>query len=108
MLSDESLHSLLFHWRYFRQSKLTSFQRQLNLYGFNRLSQGRDRGGYYHECFLRGKPFLAARMSRVKVKGTRTKAASNPDKEPDFYALPPVAQLRSDRKVAHIPTRAID
>lgn len=76
--------------RYFRQSKLTSFQRQLNLYGFARLTRGADSGGYYHELFLRGKEFLCKRMTRTKVKGTRFKAASSPDQEPDFYKMPPV------------------
>ena len=72
---------------YFRQTKLTSFQRQLNLYGFNRLTRGNDSGGYYHELFLRGKPFLCKKMIRTKVKGTRFKAASSPDQEPDFYSM---------------------
>jgi len=76
---------------YFRQSKLTSFQRQLNLYGFARLTRGKDSGGYYHELFLRSKLHLCKRMSRTKIKGTKFKAASSPQNEPDFYSIAPVA-----------------
>jgi len=78
---------------YFNQTKLTSFQRQLNLYGFLRISDGRDAGGYYHEFFLRGRIHLCEKMTRVKVKGTGYKAASNPQEEPDFYAMQPVRPL---------------
>jgi hypothetical protein len=77
--------------KYFRQTKLTSFQRQLNLYGFQRLTRGADAGGYYHECFLRGMEFLCKKMTRTKVKGTKFKAASSPEQEPDFYRMTPVA-----------------
>jgi hypothetical protein len=73
--------------KYFRQTKLTSFQRQLNLYGFSRLTTGEDNGGYYHELFLRRKLFLAKCMARTKVKGTKFKAASSPEAEPDFYTM---------------------
>ncbi|KAL3923290.1 MAG: hypothetical protein SGILL_001737 [Bacillariaceae sp.] len=76
--------------RYFKQTKLTSFQRQLNLYGYQRLTRGNDSGGYYHERFLRGRPNLCKKMVRTKVKGTKFKAASSPDQEPNFYKMPPV------------------
>lgn len=74
--------------RFFNLSKIPSFQRQLNLYGFIRLTRAADRGGYYHERFLRGKPFLIQRMTRVKVKGTGIRARSNPEQEPDFWSMP--------------------
>jgi HSF-type DNA-binding len=76
--------------KYFKQTKLTSFQRQLNLYGFCRLTKGLDNRGYYHELFLRGMPCLSLKITRVKVKGTGYKAASSPEQEPDFYTMPPV------------------
>lgn len=74
--------------QYFKLSKLASFQRQLNLYGFQRLTRGKDRGGYYHELFLRSMPFLAQGIQRIKVKGTGVRARSNPDQEPNFYKMP--------------------
>jgi len=53
---------------YFRQSRLSSFKRQLNLYGFELINTGPARGGYYHELFVREKPELCRRMRRVAVK----------------------------------------
>jgi hypothetical protein len=55
---------------YFRQSKMTSLNRQLNLYGFHRINSGPDKGGYYHDLFLQGRPQLCDKMRRTKIKGT--------------------------------------
>ena len=42
---------------------------------------------YYHELFLRGRGDLCRRMVRTRVKGNGMKAASNPQNEPNFYAM---------------------
>jgi HSF-type DNA-binding len=97
--------------RHFNQSKLTSFQRQCNLYGFQRQSTGRDRGAYYHELFLRGRPDLAKIMVRTRVKGFTTTTSSKETAEgssstamimssgvaagagePSFYSMPVCSQ----------------
>lgn len=83
---------------YFKQSKFPSFQRQLNLYGFQRLTKGQDKGGYYHELFLRNKVFLAHRINRMRVKGTGVRARSNPDMEPNFYSMKPVVISSSEKR----------
>jgi len=74
--------------QWFRQSQYPSFQRQLNLYGFQRLSAGQDRGAYYHEYFLRGRPHLTHKITRSKVKGSGGRKSSNPEAEPCLYAYP--------------------
>ena len=76
----------------FKQSKITSFYRQLNLYGFSRIIKGRDAGGYFHECFRRGKPALIKGMVRVKVKGggDRPKPSEIAKTQPNFYDMPPI------------------
>jgi len=79
--------------RYFGKMKMSSFQRQLNLYGFSRLTHGPDKGAYYHELFLKGRHFLSRKIQRCRVKGNGARSATNPDAEPNFYAMPPVSPL---------------
>jgi len=77
---------------YFKQTKIASFQRQLNLYGFSRLTGGLDKGGYYHELFLRSNRSLAYDIHRIRIKGTGVRLPTDPDSEPNFYALPPAVK----------------
>lgn len=82
--------------RYFSLSKVSSFQRQLNLYDFTRLTRGKDKGGYYNEFFLRGKAHLLNKIQRIKVKGTGVRARSNPEQEPDFWGMEWVGDASSN------------
>lgn len=58
--------------QYFNQTKYRSFQRQLYIYGFDRIKDksSDDYGAYYHELFIRGASDLCLDMQRKKIKGT--------------------------------------
>lgn len=76
--------------KFFRQTKFSSFKRQMNLYGFRKVLSGTDCGSYYHELFLRGRPDLAMILRRVggKSAGGTTWRPFQGEDDPDFYALP--------------------
>jgi hypothetical protein len=65
---------------YFRQSRLSSFKRQLNLYGFELINTGPARGGYYHELFVKDRSELCRRMRRVAVKVVSQQPLKEDDK----------------------------
>lgn len=69
---------------FFEHTKLTSFIRQANGWGFRRITQGRDCNSYYHERFLRGIPHLSKKMKRPGVSEKRPVLAEH---EPDFYKI---------------------
>ena len=68
--SEEFAQSIL--PQYFNQNRYKSFQRQLNIYGFERIVQGKEKGAYAHKYFVRGSPDLCRFMTRTKIKGNRT------------------------------------
>jgi HSF-type DNA-binding len=77
--------------------RFRSFQRQLCLYGFKRLTRkGPDSGSYYHECCLRGRSDLVKGIRRQRVKGWMVRQSSSPDTEPNFWVMPIVGMPELD------------
>ena len=83
--------------KYFRMSRFSSFQRQLNLYDFQRITEGKDKGAYYHELFLYGRPALTMKMKRTKIKGSAPWNVGHHPQDIDFYKMPPVQRNNVQR-----------
>jgi hypothetical protein len=90
--------------QFFKQGKYTSFQRQLNIYGFKRITRGADQGAYYHELFLHGRKYLSYGIERVSAKGNGARMASNPATEPDFHKMMPVSYYSKDQSGSILTT----
>ena len=90
-------------------SKYASFQRQLNLYGFRRINEGPDSGGYWHRRFLRGRRDLVLMLKRRSTSAERRRLQEKADEEEEaasgevmdpanFYKLPPIPPCPDSRK----------
>ncbi|KAL3788500.1 hypothetical protein HJC23_006538 [Cyclotella cryptica] len=76
--------------RFFEHASMASFQRQVNGWGFRRLTEGDNRNSYYEEHFLRSLPWLCKKMRRPKV-GEKKK--SPVQYEPDLVAISKIFPL---------------
>jgi hypothetical protein len=88
---------------HFSHHHIKSFYRQLNLYGFLKITEGPDKGAYYHELFLRGKSFLAKNILRQKIKGNFVRGIANPANEPNFYKMPFVTSVYENASASFKP-----
>lgn len=89
--------------RYFFLSKYTSFQRQLNTYGFRKMVRlsypsKRCRHIYCHELFMRGRHDLCKGILRLEFK-----PIFDPVDEPDFSKFEPLDDIAA-ASMEQIPT----
>lgn len=75
---------------FFNQTKIRSFYRQLNVWGYSRVSKGADAGAWYSDFFLRGAPEEMKKMVRIKIKGKGKLNHLDDQKDPDFFSMPPL------------------
>jgi len=74
--------------KYFNQTKYKSFQRQMNIYNFERLSKGKGKGHYKHPYFVRSDRGLCEFIRRGQPIGARFR---------DFVDLRPVQAIQSNK-----------
>ena len=72
---------------FFYQSKMSSFTRQLRMYGFHKIKgkSNVDRGAYFHELFLRSRPGLSHGIIRLDKPCSLSKRD-----EPNLYIFYPM------------------
>ena len=63
--------------RYFKQTRYKSFQKQLNLYKFQRTPDGINKGSYSHDLFVRGKKDQCKLISRAKTTPQPNTSSTN-------------------------------
>jgi len=83
--------------KFFRQTQFASFQRQLNLYGFQRISNNgtTESGAYYHAMFLRTRYDLCPAIQRSTEKELRERKQDDKSRgfEPDFGSMRPMPAI---------------
>mmetsp|Transcript_18564 Transcript_18564/g.26401 ORF Transcript_18564/g.26401 Transcript_18564/m.26401 type:complete len:271 (+) Transcript_18564:61-873(+) len=88
--------------QFFKATKYRSFQRQLNLWGFQRIVKGQKQGNgvWYHEYFIRGNPELIPNIIRTRIKGKKTPSQHrDKPRETQNYHLVHASELVSEEDV---------
>jgi hypothetical protein len=71
---DQKAFEIQIMSKYFNQTQYKSFQRQLNIYNFIRITSGECKGSYTHDLLVRGKPDICRFMVRTKIKRKGSKS----------------------------------
>ena len=93
----------------FNQTKYKSFQRQLNLWGFERKTKEcGEKGAYFHPLFLRGRRDLCQEMARQKVKGKGDKRKGSDKQQRSDKPVSDSTDKQKDLTVHLLPSVAAE
>jgi hypothetical protein len=90
---------------YFSATKYKSFQRNLNLWGFETINDMPNKGGIHHPLFLRADVEKCHYMTRHKVKKVDSNGEKIPNKQEASKSLAALSDLASRAPAVHEPTR---
>lgn len=77
---------------FFHHGKYSSFMRQVNGWGFKRISKGPDSRSYCHELFLKGLPHVSLNMNRPTTPEKDNRSSSS---KSGFSAISAISHSRS-------------
>jgi hypothetical protein len=91
---EEFCNEIMPWW--FNSNKYKTWQRSLNLWGFESVVRGPDKGACRHRAFLRGFPDFCKSMTRVKVKGSLLDAINRESASlPQSAGVPQIVSART-------------
>lgn len=101
MMYKEKVIPLLM--KYFRHSKFSSLQRQLNMYGWSKHVTGKYKGAFFHPHFCRDMPTedLFIKFMR-RVPGRKPSSLDRTAENPDQAVLPLVQAPKKRRKAVRV------
>ena len=88
--------------RYFKATKMRSFQRQLNLWGFKRIVSGVDTDAWRHASFIRGHPQYLKSIDRTGKPSRARNSLHHYNYNPDFYQMQVISQAQQQNNYALI------
>lgn len=101
---DVSLFAATVLPRYFRTKKFSSFQRNLNLYGFSKVRRGPETDMYAHPSFVRNQPETLSHLRKSTPASSRRRSREPSSDGSDFQ----VESRQISRAVSPSPPRFIE
>jgi hypothetical protein len=102
---DSAVFTKLIIPLYFNQTKYKSFQRQLCLYGFDRIASGKQKGCRFHKNFVRGSRTLCKMITYIGIKSKALhrggEGASEKPKEGHVASTPRRVFMTVDARPLH-------